>query len=229
MSHEAILFDLDGTLIDTAAELADALNRTLDELGCEAVPDARVRGWIGHGARELLRRALIDAEHRACGRALSLPSFDDAWRCFVLHAQEHCGRRSRVYPGVREALERLHAAGVRLAVVTNKEGVLAHRLLAVHDLAPLFDLVIAGDTLPVKKPDAAVVQHVLQVLEVPLERALLVGDSPIDVQTARNAGIPVWVVPWGYARGEPVERWGADRVIAGFEALQPRRDRIAIA
>jgi phosphoglycolate phosphatase len=116
-------------------------------------------------------------------------------------------------------LQALRGQGVYLAVVTNKEARYTQTVLAAHDLVPLFDRVVCGDTLPTKKPDPAGIQSCLAQFEVPATRALFVGDSSIDVATARNAGVPVWALPYGYNMGQPIEACGPDRVISDFSAL----------
>ncbi len=138
--HRAYLFDLDGTLVDSAPDIADALNHTLAALGRPPQDEARVRGWIGDGAR-----ALLD-------KALGAPSTDAVWEHFSYEYNAACGEASTLYPGVRAMLERLHAQGLKLAVLTNKEARFAHKLLALHDITTHFDLLVAGDSLAVKKP-----------------------------------------------------------------------------
>jgi phosphoglycolate phosphatase len=138
---------------------------------------------------------------------------------FVVHYGQRCGSRSHLYPQVREVLHTLKAQGVKLAVVTNKENRYTQVVLAAHRLAPLFDRVISGDTLPTKKPDPAGIAACLAQFGVDRARALFVGDSSIDVATARNAGVAVWALPYGYNMGQPIEACQPDRVIADFSAL----------
>ena len=120
---------------------------------------------------------------------------------------------------MREVLAALRAQGVKLAVVTNKEGRYTQTILEVHNLANHFDAVISGDTLPVKKPNPAGIQHCLDQFGVTKARALFVGDSSIDVATARNAGVTVWALPYGYNMGQPIESCAPDRVISDFSML----------
>jgi len=219
LPFDLVLFDLDGTLIETAPEIGDAVNDTLAQFGLPAVTQAQVDRWIGHGTRELLVQALAHARGTsvdAVRMAADLPAIAQA---FDGHYQRRCGTRSRPYPHVREVLQALRSRGVRLAVVTNKEGRYTHTVLAAHGLQPLFDRVVSGDTLPTKKPDPAGVRSCLAQFGVPPARALFVGDSSIDVATARNAGVPVWALPYGYNMGQPIEASGADRVIADFRQL----------
>ena len=216
---DAVLFDLDGTLVETAPEIADAVNDTLTALGHAPVAQQQVDDWIGHGTRELLVKALAQALDISLAAVRASASFAAIEAEFGQHYQARCGTRSNLYPKVRESLEALRAAGVKLAVVTNKEGRYTQTVLDVHGLTPLFDRVISGDTLPVKKPDPAAVDDCLQRFGVARERTLFVGDSSIDVATARNAGIAVWALPYGYNMGQPIEACGPDRVIPDLSAL----------
>ena len=138
---------------------------------------------------------------------------------FDKNYQRRCGTRSYLYPQVRETLAALRGRGVKLAVVTNKEGRYTATVLKAHQLAHLFDRVVSGDTLPRKKPDPAGIQSCLDQFSVPLERALFVGDSSIDVATARNAGVAVWMLPYGYNMGQPIENCAPDRIIANCASL----------
>ncbi|MGH8857673.1 MAG: HAD-IA family hydrolase, partial [Polaromonas sp.] len=122
-------------------------------------------------------------------------------------------------PQVREVLTALRERGVKLAVVTNKESRYTATVLHAHQLMPLFDWVVSGDTLPTKKPDPAGIHSCLAAFGVPRQRALFVGDSSIDVATARNAGVTVWTLPYGYNMGQPIEACAPDRVIVDCSAL----------
>jgi phosphoglycolate phosphatase len=216
---DLVMFDLDGTLVETAPEICDAVNDTLRRFDLKDVTQQQVNDWIGFGTRELLVQALVyrgninEAAVRA-SESLSLIAAE-----FDKHYQRRCGTRSRLYPQVRETLIALRARGVKLAVVTNKEGRYTATVLEVHQLTPLLDSVVSGDTLPTKKPDPAGIQRCLALFDVPPERALFVGDSSIDVATARNAGVAVWALPYGYNMGQPIEACAPDRVIADCSAL----------
>ncbi len=219
--HEAdlIMFDLDGTLIETAPEISDAVNDTLSRFNMSAVTQNQIACWIGHGTRELLAQALAHsggtdvAAVRASGRAELIGKEFDRYYA------NRCGTRSRLYPEVRETLTALRRQGVKLAVVTNKEARHTTAILAAHGLLSLLDLVISGDTLPTRKPDPAGIAFCLAHFGVPIQRALFVGDSSIDVATARNAGVRVWALPYGYNMGQPIEASIPDRVIADCAAL----------
>jgi phosphoglycolate phosphatase len=191
-----VLFDLDGTLVDTAPDIADAVNAVRCERGLPPLPETWIRARIGHGARALLAQARL------------MDRIED----FARRYSACCGRRGCVYDGAGAALEALRGARVKLALLTNKEQRFARMVLEAHGLDGAFDLEICGDTLPAKKPDPITVRHALGALAVPASQALLVGDSPIDVQTARNAGVAVWAVRYGYG-GDGLERAQPDRLI----------------
>lgn len=218
-NFDLVMFDLDGTLIETAPEIFDAVNDTLRRFDLPDVTQQQVNDWIGHGTRELLIQALAytgktnDAAVRASDSLVLIAAeFDKNY-------QLRCGTRSQLYPKVRETLVALRQRGVKLAVVTNKEGRYTATVLNAHQMMPLFDRVVSGDTLARKKPDPLGIQSCLTEFGVSAERALFVGDSSIDVATARNAGVAVWALPYGYNMGQPIESCSPDRVIPDCSAL----------
>ena len=216
---DLIMFDLDGTLIETAPEIADAVNDTLRHFNLPAVTQQQVNDWIGHGTRTLLIQALAfvgKTEVAAVAASDSLPLIAAE---FDRNYQRRCGTRSHLYPQVRETLAALRDRGVKLAVVTNKEGRYTTTVLNAHQITSLLDRVVSGDTLSTKKPDPAGIQSCLAQFGVPPNRALFVGDSSIDVATARNAGVAVWALPYGYNMGQPIEACEPDRVIADCSVL----------
>jgi phosphoglycolate phosphatase len=217
--YDLVMFDLDGTLVETAPEIMDAVNDTLRHFALPAVSQQQVNDWIGHGTRALLISALAFVQQRGV-EAVSADALLPAYLAeFDTHYQQRCGTRSHLYPQVRETLVALHAQGVKLAVVTNKEGRYTTTILNAHQLMPLLHRVVSGDTMPVKKPNPAGIQSCLDQFGVAPQRALFVGDSSIDVATARNAGIAVWALPYGYNMGQPIEACAPDRVIADCSAL----------
>ncbi len=218
-AFDLVMFDLDGTLIETAPEIADATNDTLAQFGLAQVTQQQVNDWIGHGTQTLLVQALAASRQTSQAAVRQAEDFAAISAAFVVHYGQRCGTRSHLYPQVREVLHTLKAQGVKLAVVTNKEDRYTQVVLDAHRLAPLFDRVISGDTLPTKKPDPAGIAVCLAQFGVDRARALFVGDSSIDVATARNAGVAVWALPYGYNMGQPIEACHPDRVIADFSAL----------
>lgn len=218
-SFDLIMFDLDGTLIETAPEIADAVNDTLRRCDLPEVTQQQVNDWIGQGTRELLIQALAYVGQTDVAAVRASDSLELIAAEFDRHYQSRCGTRSHLYPQVRETLTALRERGVKLAVVTNKESRYTATVLDAHELMPLFDRVVSGDTLPTKKPDPAGIQSCLAQFGVPGHRALFVGDSSIDVATARNAGVAVWALPYGYNMGQPIEACAPDRVIADCSML----------
>jgi len=209
-----ILFDLDGTLMETAPEIADAVNHTLARRGHAPALEALVRSWIGDGARALLGKALAHAGEPAS-------AVDAAWPAFADDYAAHCGTNSLVHDGVRPMLQRLRGQGLLQVLLTNKETVFTERLLERHQLRGQFDLVVAGDTLPVKKPHPGVVLFALGALKARPDEALLVGDSTTDVRTARAAGVAVHLVRHGYPQGSLSGSDAPDAFIAHFDQFNP--------
>lgn len=216
---EAYFFDLDGTLVETAPEIADAVNDTLRYFDWPVVTQQQVNDWIGHGTKELLIMALASVTKSSVEAVRVSDDLKQALPIFDRYYQERCGTRSHLYPHVKEVLTRLRQQGSKLAVVTNKEGRYTDIVLRVHGLTDLFDIVISGDSFPVKKPNPTSVQNCLARWNVLPQQALFVGDSSIDAQTARNANIPVWLLPYGYNMGQTVQSCQPDRVIANFSEL----------
>lgn len=206
-----VMYDLDGTLIDTASEISAALNLTLTEFGATAVDEESVRAWIGHGAVKLVEKAWQTMEP-----GVGLPMM---MTTFTRHYHETVGTSSEPYPYVIETLRQIEALGIKQAVITNKESTFTSQVLQMHGLDDFFDLVISGDTLPVRKPDPAVIQHCLETLNETSASSLFVGDSDIDVATAKGAGVQCWVVPYGYNAGRDIAKAGADRLIADLRAV----------
>lgn len=204
VTYTALSFDLDGTLVDTAGEIADAANLTLAEFGVPPQPQALITRLIGHGTRQLMLRLLAHVMLERPLRAARLP-VDEVIACFDRHYAATVGTRARPYAGCLETLQQLRSAGVRLACVTNKEQRFARQVLEVTALAGCFDLLVGGDTLPHRKPDRQVIDHVLAMMNTSQEQLAHIGDSRTDIETARNAGVAAWAVPHGYNGGEPIE------------------------
>jgi phosphoglycolate phosphatase len=215
-----VMFDLDGTLVETAPEIQDAVNDTLQRLGFAPVLLDQVERWIGHGTKELLVKALAlccGVDNATVLRSELLATALDAFR---QDYARRCGTRSRPYPGVVEALSALRERGVACVVVTNKERDFTDVVLRRHGLDGLLDRVVCGDTVPARKPDPAGVLQCLSDFGVPAREALFVGDSSIDVQTARNAGVRIWAVTYGYNMGSPIAEWRPDRLIDNFNCFR---------
>ena len=208
-AYPGYLFDLDGTLVDTAPDLNAALNHALQRAGLSAVEEELTRHWVGHGARVLVEKAL---EHQQA----SHPAPDDIHAGFLEYYEQHIADLSKPYPDVQDALAELQARRAKLAVVTNKLQRFTAALLPRVGLAQYFDLVVCGDTTGVAKPAADPALHACTVLGVAPADTLFVGDSTTDVGCARAAGCPVVCVRGGYSQGVDADELGADRVIESF-------------
>jgi len=205
-----VAFDLDGTLADTAPDLAASLNHGLAALGRDAIEPGRVRHLIGDGARALVRKGLAESG-----------DVDDALvdRCFALfrdHYSDNICNGSTCYPGIDAALDTLAEGGAKLALCTNKSEGLAHKLLDALGWSARFDSVVGGDTLAVKKPDPAPLLKAVALAGG--GPAVFVGDSIIDAGAARAAGIPFVAVSFGFA-GRPIGELDADAVIDHYSEL----------
>lgn len=204
----AFLFDLDGTLADTLADLAASANHVRGLHGLPPVADATVRSFVGDGARTLLARAL-DGVLPAAGSARQR-ALDAAFAAYVEHHDRQCTVFARPFPGVREHLTALHAAGHPLAVVTNKPerfAVPIVRHLQLHDLLPV---IVGGDTLPQKKPDPAPLQLALRQLGAAAAGGTMVGDGLQDLRAAKAAGLRAIACLFGYGDAAALRREGAD-------------------
>jgi phosphoglycolate phosphatase len=210
----AILFDLDGTLADTACEIAAALELRDESLGLAAKRDAEVRELIGRGVASLVERALqrVGATVHV---GLATERFEHAYAQAV-------GTTATLYPGAAASLKRLAAVGLPLGVVTNKARAFSVRLLERLGVAHRFGTIVCGDDGWARKPAADMVLAACRQLGTAPAAALLLGDSANDVLAARAAGCPVWCVPYGYNEGLPVESLGADRIVADLAAATDR-------
>lgn len=219
VQYQLMMFDLDGTLVETGMEIYAAVEQTLAQFALAPVSREQVDGWIGRGSRELLIQVLVFSMQRTDAEVRDYAGLSAIEAQFALHYQRHSGTSGRLYPKVRETLLVLKGQGVKLAVVTNKDALNTAIVLKKHALQDLFELVIAGDTLPTRKPDPAGIAHCLDVFNISAEAALFVGDSVIDAEAARNAGVKVWLLPYGYNMNSPVQTAAPDRVIADLSEL----------
>lgn len=209
----AIVFDLDGTLVDSAHDLHAALDRLLKAHGRRPLEFPEARSMIGDGARNLVARAFA-----ATGLTVEGAELDACLgQFFDLYGQD-IARGTRPYPGVLETLVELRRRGIRLGICTNKPSRMTYLLLKALDIGHFFDSVIGGDELPEKKPEPAHLLAVVARLGVTPAEALMVGDATQDFEAARRAGLPVVLVSYGYSRA-PVAELGAERVIDRFEEL----------
>lgn len=207
-----VMFDLDGTLVDSVADIELNLNRALADLGLSSVTLAQVKNWVGRGASRLVY-CVLDHQRQS-------PDLHDALLArFMVRYEATVCEASAPYAGVRELLAACRAEGLHLACVTNKPYVPARGLLAALDLLEPFDLLLGGDSLVHKKPHPGPLLHCLRHFGVKADEALMVGDSRNDVEAARAAGVKVLAVPYGYNHGEPVADSRPDWLVESLSAL----------
>ena len=187
--YDHLVFDLDGTLVDSSEDLVAAVQYMLRRLGMPPLPDATVVGYVGEGARRLVERSLATSEGAAIDAGLAL---------FRAHYEKHLLDRTLAYPEIPEALTELAAAGRVLSVLSNKPYSMSRALLDGLGLLDRFAAVVGGDTFPTRKPDPEGLLHLARTAAIPVERTLLVGDSAIDLQTARAAGSSFCGALWGF-------------------------------
>jgi len=196
--RDILVFDLDGTLVDSAPDIAAAVNALFAELALPAVELALVRRMIGDGAPVFLERALahVGAAHKAA----------DLMPRYSIHYSENAVGLTRLYPDVRETLTAFRAAGCKLGVCTNKPIGPTRAVLSAFGLDQMIEAVIGGDSLPQRKPDPEPLLHVIRALGGTPDRAVLIGDSTVDLATADAAGVPAVIIPSGYGMTEPQAR-----------------------
>jgi phosphoglycolate phosphatase len=208
--YSLVVFDLDGTLVDSASDIAEAVNRTLVDWSLPRVEEPVIRGWIGDGARALVASAFAHA-----GKEIEL---DEVMPGFMVHYAECLLLYPSVYPGVVETLQALRERGIAVAVCTNKPERFVRPLLDALDLGEYFEVIVGGDTLPERKPSALPLLHVVRHFGLQPAQCLMVGDSATDIQTAAAAGVPMALVTYGYLRGlEP-------RAVQGVAVIDDMRE-----
>lgn len=206
---KAVTIDLDGTLADTIPDLAAAANMMLRELGRPVLAVERIRDFVGKGIPKLVERSLAGSAEGAAPAGLTAHALEVFERFYA----EVNGRHSVLYPGVSEGLEALRSMQLPLACVTNKSGRFTAPLLEQLGLARFFAQVVAGDTLPQKKPDPAQLLHASRIFGIAPGEMLMIGDSLNDAQAARAAGCPVFCVTYGYNEGRDVRELDVDAIV----------------
>lgn len=222
MSIRAALIDLDGTLLDTAPDLAAAANRMLTDLGLPPRDLADIAVYIGKGLPMLVRRAISGTMEGTVDEAL----YARALPLFERYYAEESGRLSHPYPGAIEGVERMRKLGLRLACVTNKPERFTRELLARAGLD--FDALVCGDHVTRRKPDPMAIVLACERLGVAPSQALFIGDSRNDVTAARAAGCPVWCVPYGYNEGRPIASLACDRRVATLAEAAEQITRLLV-
>jgi phosphoglycolate phosphatase len=213
MAALTVVFDLDGTLVDTAPDLIETLNVVLARAGLPPVAYAEARSMIGGGARRMIEDGLkLEGRHVANGLVDRM--FDD----FIAYYAAHIADRSQPFPGLDQALDRLTANGCILAVCTNKLEGLSRLLLDALGLTTRFAAICGQDTFRIQKPDPEILRRTIRAAGGEVRRAVMVGDSGTDIATARAAGIPVVAVDFGYSE-TPIRELRPDRLIGHFDDL----------
>ncbi|MGV6825792.1 MAG: phosphoglycolate phosphatase [bacterium] len=213
---EMILIDVDGTLVDSVPDLAYCVDEMMKSLGRQPWGEHRVRDWVGNGVERLVRRALV-------GQLDGEPDdadFEKAYPIFLDLYAENTSKRSLLYPGVREGIDYLKQAGYKLGCVTNKAAQFTIPLLQDLGIYEEFGIVVAGDTLAVKKPDPGPLWHAAKELGVSPEKSLMLGDSTSDVKAARAAGFQIICMSYGYNHGADIRDENPDLVIDSMAELK---------
>ena len=213
---EMILIDVDGTLVDSVPDLAYCVDEMMKQLGRPVHGEAKVRNWVGNGVERLCRRALV-------GQLDGEPSnedFDKAYPIFLDLYSENTSKRSVLYPGVREGLDYLKAAGYKLGCVTNKAAQFTLPLLMDLGIHEEFEVIVCGDTLAEKKPHPLPLLHAAEQMGVTAEQSMMLGDSMSDVKAARAAGFQIVCMSYGYNHGEDIRDYSPDAVIDSMVELQ---------
>jgi phosphoglycolate phosphatase len=213
MAALTVVFDLDGTLVDTAPDLIETLNVVFAREGLPPVEYAAARDMIGGGARRMIESGL-----KLEGRTLADGVVDRMFADFIDHYAAHIADRSQPFPGLDAALDRLAAHGCRFAVCTNKLEGLSRLLLGALGLTSRFVAICGQDTFGIQKPDPEILRRTVVAAGGTMLRSVMVGDSGTDIATARAAGIPVVAVDFGYSE-TPIRELGADRLISHFDEL----------
>ncbi len=214
-SDHTIIFDLDGTLVDTAPDLCRALNHVLEKHRQPTVHEETVRAHVGKGALKLIERGMAESGDVVDGDFLKQLEKE-----FLIYYKANIADASRPFPGAVDALDELARQDALLGICTNKREALSRQLLDELDLLHYFPVVLGADSLDVHKPDPRHILETVERLGGRPEKAIMIGDSATDVEAARNAGVPVVVVSFGYTSQRP-ESLGGDRLIDHFDELGP--------
>lgn len=217
MKYQAAFFDLDGTLVDSVPDIAQAANEMLKAMGRSTLPLADLRNFVGKGTAVLIKRALAGKlDYEEPDTAL----FTQAERFFNQFYHQSNGTQSELYPNVLAGLQRLKAQGIKLAIVTNKPEQFTLPLVEKTKLAPFFDLVVSGDTCSLKKPHPDQLFYACAKLGIEVENTVFIGDSLNDTEAANAANMDVLVLPYGYNEGKSVQNLKVNAIVQdiGFAA-----------
>ena len=218
MDKQLLIFDFDGTLIDSVPDLADATNAVLTTLGKTPYPLDSIRNWVGNGSRMLVERALVGKIEVLEGE-LAKEAVDHAKQVFFDAYSKMGGSKTVAYPNVDSGLKKLQAAGYKLALVTNKPIRFVPKILQSFGWQDLFIEVLGGDSLPSKKPDPAPLLHVCETLNVTPEKAVMIGDSRNDILAGQNANMDTLALSYGYNYGQDIRELNPTKAFDDFSAL----------
>jgi phosphoglycolate phosphatase len=215
MPIEALIFDLDGTLVDTAPDLLHATNHALSLIERPPVTMAELRTFVGHGAMNLIERGTL-----ATGSAVDQVTLKRLHAAFLTYYGDNIAVESAIFEGLEELIAKASASRLKLGVCTNKVEWLSIKLMQELGVMPPFTAVVGGDTLPLMKPDPAPYLETARRLGVAANKTLMLGDSETDIRTAQNVGVPVIAVTFGYT-ARPVQEFNPDHVISHYDEAWP--------
>lgn len=213
----AVFFDLDGTLVDSVADMSYAVGKMLSHFDKPAPGIERVSTWVGNGAQALINRALTGEMDGEADKAL----FDQAMPLFNRYYHENLAKHSALYEHVEDTLKALKKAGLPLACITNKPAQFTEKLLKNIHIGQYFSLVVSGDSLPTKKPHPGPLLHAAQEFGLHIDECLMVGDSKSDIVAAQQAGCPVVALSYGYNHGQDIRQHNPDITIDSLAELLP--------
>ncbi|MFK0571574.1 phosphoglycolate phosphatase [Endozoicomonas sp.] len=214
-----VMYDLDGTLVESVPDLAFALDKMLLDMNRPAAGEPKTRLWVGNGIPTLVKRALADDMKGDQPGSVDQRLFEKAHERFRFHYGEALGLYCYLYPGVSEFLQAMKDRGIKQVVITNKSEQFSHRLLQLMGIEHYFERVLGGDSLPEMKPHPMPLLHAMKMLDTPTHQALMIGDSINDIRAAKAAGVKVIGLPYGYNHGVPIEEANPDLVVSSLTEL----------
>lgn len=210
-----LMFDLDGTLIDSVPDIAEAVNRTLADLNRQTFDENTVRNWVGNGAKVLIERALKASQNDEPQPV----TIDTALQHFFCHYAQQTCEKTVAYQGVHTGLQQLYQAGFCMAIITNKPSQFVPAILQTLGWQDWFSLVLGGDSLPLKKPDPMPLLFTCEKLQFNTDNSYMIGDSKNDILAGKNANIKTLAVSYGYNYGEDIRDFSPDRTFDSFVEL----------